>query len=142
MADAARHRHQAADGAAQQRRAAPDSLPSSASASAKPIEMPAPMRGGEADQERVPGVVRREGGGEHRRQRRNRAVHQPDEAGLDDLQDEAPARVLVLVLDGASSVRNSSSILDASRSCLSSATARSPSSLRMPASVARVAARR
>ena len=41
--------------------------------------------------------MRRESGGEHRRQGGYRAVHQPDKAGLDDLQDEAAARLLVLV---------------------------------------------
>ena len=54
--------------------------------------MPAPS---EADQERVPWNVSREGG-EDRRQRRHRAVPQPHQPRLDHLEHEAPLRVLVL----------------------------------------------
>ena len=38
-----------------------------------------------------------EGGREHRRQRRDRAIHQADEAGLHDLQDEAAPGVVILL---------------------------------------------
>ena len=54
-------------------------------------------RGGQADEERRPGVLGGEGGGEHRRQRRHRAVHQADQAGLDDAQDEIAPGGLVLL---------------------------------------------
>ena len=90
--------HQAADDAAQQRRAAPRQLAVVGQRLGEAHRNAGAERGRDADQERVPGVAGGEGGGEHRRQRRHRAVHQADQAGLDDLQDEAAARVLVLVV--------------------------------------------
>ena len=58
--------------------------------------MPAPSEAASADEESLPGVVGGEGGGKERRQRRHRAIHQPDEARLDDLQQEEPALRLAL----------------------------------------------
>ena len=49
-----------------------------------------------ADQESRPGIVRGEGGGEQRRQRRDRAVHEAGEPRLDILQHEHAPRGLVL----------------------------------------------
>ncbi len=54
-------------------------------------------RGGEADQERRPGVVGGEGRREQRRERRDRAIHQAGEARLHVLQHEHAARSLVLL---------------------------------------------
>ena len=54
-------------------------------------------RGRRADEEGLPGVMRREGGGEERRQCGHRTIHQPDEAGLYDLQQEQPALGLALL---------------------------------------------
>ncbi len=66
----------------------PVSDPSSDSASAKPMLMPAPIDAGKADQKGLPILMGGEGGREQRRQRRNRAVHQAGEAGLHILQDK------------------------------------------------------
>ncbi|SRR5579885_1388182 len=57
-------------------------------------------RGGEPHHESLPGVVGREGGGEERRERRNRAVHQARKARLHILQDEHAARDIVLFFAG------------------------------------------
>ena len=73
----------------------PVRLPSSERASAKPMLMPAPMRRGEPNEERVPGVVRGDGGGEYRGQRRDGTIHQARKAGLHDLQHEEAAVGLV-----------------------------------------------
>ena len=82
--------------AAQQRRAAPRQFAVVGERLGEAHGDAGADRGGDADEERVPGIMGGEGGGEHRRQRRHRAVHQADETRLDDLQDEAPARVFVL----------------------------------------------
>ena len=50
--------------------------------------MPAPDRGRQADQKRRPALARGEGRGKQRRQRRHRAVHQPDQPRLNHLQHE------------------------------------------------------
>ena len=63
--------------------------------------MPAPTEAARPTRKVFHGIAGRERGGEHRRQRRDRTVHQADKAGLDDLQDEAPALALVLVVAGA-----------------------------------------
>ena len=79
----------------------PESLPSSDSASAKPIEMPAPIEAASPTTKAFHDIVRRERRGEHRRERRDRAVHQADQPRLDDLQNEAPALALgFIVPDG------------------------------------------
>jgi hypothetical protein len=54
--------------------------------------------GGHADQEGIPGDVGGEGGGEHGGQGGDGAVHEADQAGLDDLQHEAAAGAVILVL--------------------------------------------
>ena len=82
---------------AQQRRAAPRQFAVVGERLGEAHGDSGPERSREPDEERVPRHVRRESGGEHRRQGGNRAVHQSDQAGLDDLQDEAAARLLVLV---------------------------------------------
>src|SRR5205823_5436156 len=68
----------------------PVRLPSSDSASANPMLIPAPDCGGEADQKRLPTFVSRECGREERRQSRDRAVHEPGQPGLNDLEDKQP----------------------------------------------------
>ena len=72
----------------------PESLPSSDSASAKPIEMPAPIEAASPTRKAFHELWVAKRRGEHRRERRHRAVHQADQAGLDDLQDKPPALVL------------------------------------------------
>ena len=68
-------------------------------------------RGRQADQEGLPGVAGGEGGGEDRRQRRDRAVHQPGEARLHLGQDElAPLGRGLLV-----AARRSAQVLGPSR---------------------------
>ena len=63
--------------------------------------MPAPIEAARPTRNAFHGVVGRERRREHRRERRHRTVHQADEAGLDDLQDEPPALVLLFaVADG------------------------------------------
>ena len=118
----------------------PESLPSSDSASAKPIEMPAPIEAASPTRKAFHELWVAKRRGEHRRERRHRTVHQADKAGLDDLQDKPPALVLRFVVRRASPVSTSCSRPVASWSCLSSASARSPESLRIDASVVRVTA--
>jgi hypothetical protein len=72
----------------------PDNSPSSEAASVKPIEMPAPDRGGEPDEECRPCVLRGKGGGEDRRERRHRAVHQPGQPRLNPGQHELAVRAV------------------------------------------------
>ena len=98
MADPAGGGHQPADQAAQQRRAAPGQLAVVRQRLGEPHRDAGADRGGDADQEGVPRQVGRERGGEHRRQGRDRAVHQPDQSGLDHLQHEAAAGIVVLGL--------------------------------------------
>ena len=89
--------------AAQKRRAAPRQLAVVGQGFGEAHRYAGADRGGHADEERVPGIMRGEGGGEDRREGRDRTVHQPDKAGLDDLQHEAAPGVLVLA--GAHSLR-------------------------------------
>ena len=70
----------------------PVSAPSSESASVKPHGDAGADRGGEADEEGLPRVLRREGGGEDRRERRDRSVHQAGEPRLHVGQHELAMR--------------------------------------------------
>ena len=74
----------------------PVRLPLSDSASAKPMEMPAPIEAASPTRNASQVLLRGEGGGEHRRQGGDRAVHQPGQPGLDHPQHERGpgARVL------------------------------------------------
>ena len=56
----------------------------------------------EANDEGVPGLVRGERRREDRRQRGNRAVHQPGQPGLNDLKDEQPTTGPCFLLSRAS----------------------------------------
>ena len=86
------------------RAAAPVRLPSSESASAKPIEIPAPSKRRACRRGRHRNCCGGKGGREQGRQRRDRAVHEAGKPGLDDAHDEEPAFGLVFL--GADACRH------------------------------------
>ena len=120
----------------------PVRLPLSDSASAKPIEMPAPIEAASPTTNACQVLLRRERRGEHRRQRRDRAVHQPGQSRLDQPQHEGCAGMRVLARGGRCPAGSRSRNWSARCSCSTSASARSPSSLRIETSSLRAAARR
>ena len=87
----------AADRAAHQRRAAAGERAVVGQRLGKAHGNAGADRGGHADQKRLPGVVGGERRGKQRRQRRDRAVHQPGQPRLHVLQHEHPPRGLVLL---------------------------------------------
>ena len=113
----------------------PVRLPSSDSASAKPMLMPAPTEAASPTRKASQGLRVAKAAAKQRRERGDRAIHQAGQAGLDDLQDEKAAAGFVLVwpdIGTATGLALSSSAVSAWQR---SSSARSPSSWRMPASV-------
>ena len=90
MAEPAERRHDADGEAALQRRAAARQLAVVMRGFGEAHRDAGADRGRQADQEGLPGVLRGEGGGEDRRQRRHRAVHQAGQPRLHIGQDELP----------------------------------------------------
>ena len=138
VADAADRGHQAADRAAHERAPRPVRLPLSDSASAKPIEMPAPIEAARPTRKAFQ-TAGGEGGGEHRRQRRDRAVHQPGEPRLHTRSTKCAAAPRPPARARSAGRFSSTAARRCARAC-SSASARSPSSLRIEASEVRAAA--
>ena len=85
VADAARDGHQAAYNAAQQGGAAAGQLAVIGQGLGEAHADARTERGREADQEGIVAVLRGERRGKHGGESADRAVHQPDQAGLDDL---------------------------------------------------------
>ncbi len=98
MAKTAQRRHGAGDEAAQPGRATPADGAVVRERLRERHADPRADRGGKADQERRPIVMGGESRGEERRQRRDRAVHQPGETGLDILQNEIALLPCVFLL--------------------------------------------
>ena len=96
--------------------------------------MPAPIEAAKPDQESLPVLVRGEGGGEQRRQRRHRAVHQSGKTRLHILQHEHAPAGLVFLAARTSGLRIVSVSSAATFSWPFSASARSPSRRRTPTS--------
>jgi hypothetical protein len=86
--DAADRGHEPGDAAAQPRMPAPGERAVVGQRFRKPHRDAGADGGREADEKRLQSVRGRERGGKQRRQRRHRAVHQPGEARLHDLQHE------------------------------------------------------
>ena len=97
MAKPADRRHDACREAANQRVAAPCELAVIRQTFGQPHRDTSTQRGRRANQECLPGAAGGEGRREQWRQRRNRAIHKSDQAGLDDLQQEKPALGLTLL---------------------------------------------
>ena len=124
--------HRPANQSAHPGMARPVRLPSSESASANPMLMPAPAEP-PGHQKRLATILCRKGGGEYRRQRRNRSIHQSRQARLNDLQHEQSAlRHFFVSLHIGGQFCLSSSC--ARSSCSRSSFARSSSNWRMLAS--------